>query len=80
MNDVVTAVPLDLKGLKCPLPALRTRKALRHLPAGTLLVVECTDPLSVIDIPHLVGETGDKLEHNASSAGVHVFHIRRVGA
>jgi len=79
MTEVSSIVPLDLRGLKCPLPALRTRKVLRRLPPGSLLVVECTDPLSVIDIPHLVGETGDTLERNASSNGVHVFHIRRAG-
>jgi tRNA 2-thiouridine synthesizing protein A len=79
MTAASSIVPLDLRGLKCPLPALRTRKVLRRLPPGALLVVECTDPLSVIDIPHLVGETGDTLEGNASSGGVHVFHIRRAG-
>jgi tRNA 2-thiouridine synthesizing protein A len=70
---------LDLKGLKCPLPALHTRKALQALQAGSLLVVECTDPMSVIDIPHLVRERGDKLENSvARTDGIYVFHIRRV--
>jgi tRNA 2-thiouridine synthesizing protein A len=77
MIDVSPVTPLDLKGLKCPLPALRTRKVLRHLPPGALLVVECTDPLSVIDIPHLVNETGDVMEHSARADGLYVFHIRR---
>jgi tRNA 2-thiouridine synthesizing protein A len=53
---------LDLTGLKCPLPALKTRKALKALKPGDLLEVRCTDPLSAIDIPHLIQETGDKLE------------------
>ena len=35
---------LDLRGLRCPLPALKTRKALTRLAAGDRLVVECTDP------------------------------------
>jgi tRNA 2-thiouridine synthesizing protein A len=70
---------LDLKGLKCPLPALHTRKALQALQAGGLLVVECTDPMSVIDIPHLVRERGDELENSvARTDGIYVFHIRRV--
>ena len=76
-TNLSSAKPLDLRGLKCPLPALRTRKALRHLPPGGLLVVECTDPMSVIDIPHLVNETGDRLERNAQADDVYVFHIRR---
>jgi TusA-related sulfurtransferase len=37
---------LDLTGLKCPLPALKTRKALKALQPGDLLEVHCTDPLS----------------------------------
>lgn len=53
---------LDLTGLKCPLPVLRTRKALKALSAGDQLEVHCTDPLSVIDIPNLIRETGDRIE------------------
>jgi tRNA 2-thiouridine synthesizing protein A len=41
---------------------LKTRKALKALTPGALLEVHCTDPLSLIDIPNLVRETGDKVE------------------
>jgi tRNA 2-thiouridine synthesizing protein A len=58
----MTTTKLDLKGLKCPLPALKTRKALKSLKPGDLLEVHCTDPLSVIDIPNLIRQTGDKVE------------------
>jgi tRNA 2-thiouridine synthesizing protein A len=58
----MTVTRLDLSGLKCPLPALKTRKALKSLAPGDRLEVRCTDPLAVIDIPHLVGVTGDRLE------------------
>jgi tRNA 2-thiouridine synthesizing protein A len=58
----MTTTKLDLTGLKCPLPALKTRKALRSVAAGNFLEVHCTDPLSVIDIPNLIRETGDKVE------------------
>jgi tRNA 2-thiouridine synthesizing protein A len=68
---------LDLKGLKCPLPALRTRKALARLEAGGRLVVLCTDPLSGIDIPHLIHETGDILEHSRKEDDVFIFRILR---
>jgi tRNA 2-thiouridine synthesizing protein A len=57
-----TTTKLDLTGLKCPLPALKTRKALKSVQAGDRLEVHCTDPLSVIDIPNLIRETGDKVE------------------
>jgi tRNA 2-thiouridine synthesizing protein A len=52
---------LDLTGLKCPLPALMTAKALKALSPGEVLEVHCTDPLSVIDIPTLVRQTGDMI-------------------
>ncbi len=68
---------LDLRGLKCPLPVLRTRKALSRLDRGTALVVFCTDPLSRIDIPHLIHETGDLLKESVADDGVFIFHILR---
>jgi tRNA 2-thiouridine synthesizing protein A len=68
---------LNLRGLKCPLPALRTRKELLRLNAGEELVVECTDPLSAIDIPNLLRETGDILEAQVERMGLLVFRIRK---
>jgi tRNA 2-thiouridine synthesizing protein A len=68
---------LNLRGLRCPLPALKTRKALKGLAAGDRLVVECTDPLSTIDIPNLLRETGDVLEGDAREQDVFVFRIRK---
>ena len=58
----IIAAKIDLTGLKCPLPALMTAKALKRLAPGQLLEVHCTDPLSVIDIPSLVRNAGDKVE------------------
>ena len=68
---------LDLRGLKCPLPALRTRKALAGMRPGDLLIVECTDPLAGIDIPNLVRETGDRLEETYTEAKVTTFRISK---
>jgi tRNA 2-thiouridine synthesizing protein A len=76
LADALTS--LDLCGLKCPLPALRTRKALRGLADGDRLDVACTDPLSVIDIPHLLRQTGDVLDGMDEANDVVTFHIRRV--
>jgi tRNA 2-thiouridine synthesizing protein A len=52
---------LDLKGLKCPLPALKARKALKGLAPGASIAVLCTDPMAAIDIPNLIREAGDAL-------------------
>jgi tRNA 2-thiouridine synthesizing protein A len=74
-----TMIELDLSGLKCPLPALRTRKALRSLQAGDRLHVICTDPLSLIDIPNLIRETGDILEDQRQDGTTTAFSIRKAG-
>ncbi|MDP2358817.1 MAG: sulfurtransferase TusA family protein [Beijerinckiaceae bacterium] len=68
---------LDLTGLKCPLPVLRTRKALRGLVAGAEIEVSCTDPMSAIDIPNMVREEGDTLVEQRTDAARLFFRIRK---
>ena len=70
-------ITINLRGLKCPLPALKARKALASLKPGDLLIAECTDPLTAIDIPNLVNQTGDTLEASAREGKVLVFRIRK---
>ena len=74
----MTEKTLNLRGLKCPLPALRAKKALAGMAAGDLLTIECTDPLTVIDIPNLLRQTGDTLEGKSESEGLLTFTIRKV--
>jgi tRNA 2-thiouridine synthesizing protein A len=76
-SDAMTEKTLNLRGLKCPLPALRARKALSGMAADDVLVVECTDPLSAIDIPNLLRQTGDHLEDSSRADKVLVFRIRK---
>lgn len=73
----MTETTMNLRGLKCPLPALRVRKKLSSLNAGDLIVAECTDPLTAIDIPNLLRQTGDALEDKAEADGVLTFRIRK---
>jgi tRNA 2-thiouridine synthesizing protein A len=68
---------LDLTGLKCPLPALKTRKALKGLKPGDRLEVHCTDPLAVIDIPALILETGDTVQITEQGERRVVFLIEK---
>ena len=68
---------LNLRGLKCPLPALRARKALQGMQGDDILIVECTDPLASIDIPNLLNQTGDTLEDTSRAAEVITFRIRK---
>ena len=77
MTGTAHVTVIDLRGLKCPLPVLRTRKVLTYLQPGQALVVECTDLLAVIDIPNLVRETGDVLEENMRRDDVLIFRIRK---
>ena len=77
MGDPAAAQTLDLRGLKCPLPVLRTRKHLRDLATGSRLRVETTDPLSVIDIPHFCREDGHRLVSSAPVEGGHSFVIEK---
>ena len=74
----MATIVLDLAGLKCPLPALRTRKALATLQIGDRLDVRCTDPMAAIDIPHLVNESGQRLLHSTSDGAALVFLIEIV--
>jgi tRNA 2-thiouridine synthesizing protein A len=73
MDEVV----LDLRGLRCPLPVLRAKKALRTLPAGTTLVLECTDPLTVIDIPNFVQQAGHVLAGHERRDALFIFRVQK---
>jgi tRNA 2-thiouridine synthesizing protein A len=73
----MTEKTLNLRGLKCPLPALRTRKALGGMQAGDIIIVECTDPLAGLDIPNLLNQTGDALEQTRKEKGLMTFRIRK---
>ena len=68
---------LDTKGLLCPIPVLKARKALARLPSGSLLTVEATDPAAIIDFPHFCNETGHHLVDQSQADGVFIFTIRR---
>ncbi|KAJ32447.1 response regulator SirA [Agrobacterium tumefaciens] len=70
---------LDMKGLRCPVPVARTRKAAKKLPVGTRIRVECTDPLAEIDIPHMVNSDGHELLEKGSADGALWYLIRLRG-
>ncbi|MBV9288400.1 MAG: sulfurtransferase TusA family protein [Hyphomicrobiales bacterium] len=73
----MAATKLDLTGLLCPLPALKTRKALKKMAPGDRLEVVCTDPLAAIDIPNLVNATGDLIERADNEGDTIVFVIQK---
>jgi len=68
---------LDAKGLKCPLPILKTKKALKPLASGAVLEVLSTDPGSVADFGAFCRTTGHELLERDESAGVYRYLIRK---
>jgi tRNA 2-thiouridine synthesizing protein A len=75
----MTITLLDLSGFKCPLPALKTRKALKGIAVGDQLEVRCTDPLAGIDIPNLIRETGDQIVSQQQTDLYIIFVIAKCG-
>jgi tRNA 2-thiouridine synthesizing protein A len=73
-------VELDLSGLKCPLPVLRTRRALSSMQPGDQLRVSCTDPLAGIDVPNLIRELGDDLLDQRQDGNTITFVICKAQA
>jgi tRNA 2-thiouridine synthesizing protein A len=71
---------LDLRKLKCPLPALLAKKALSKAAPGAVIVVLADDPLAVVDIPHMCHGEGHAVEAVTAADGHHIFRIRRVTA
>lgn len=67
---------LDLKDLKCPLPAFRTKKYIANMQLDSEVIIETTDPLSEIDIPHAIRQTNAKLLSCEKSGAVFMFHIK----
>jgi tRNA 2-thiouridine synthesizing protein A len=70
---------LDARGLKCPMPILRTRKALKDVPIGEVLAVLATDPGAVKDFEAFCRTTGNELVESVAEAGVLRFRIRHLG-
>jgi tRNA 2-thiouridine synthesizing protein A len=68
---------LDVKGLNCPLPILRAKKALKELPAGATLQVLATDPGAVKDFEAFCRTTGNELLESTSDGKVFSFVIKR---
>jgi tRNA 2-thiouridine synthesizing protein A len=57
-TEEMRPVSLDLRGLKCPMPALLARRALARAGAGDFLEILCDDPLAPIDVPHMCHQQG----------------------
>ena len=70
---------LDATGLKCPLPVLKARRALKDVPAGGLLEVLATDPGATQDFAHFCTTTGCEMVESGEAEGVLRFLLRKPG-
>jgi tRNA 2-thiouridine synthesizing protein A len=68
---------LDARGLNCPLPILRTKKALHEMSPGQVLKIVATDPGSVKDFQAFSRQTGNELLSSAEEKGEFLFHMRK---
>jgi tRNA 2-thiouridine synthesizing protein A len=68
---------LDARGLKCPLPVLKARKAMKGVAPGGLLRVLATDPAAVQDFKAFCETTGDSLLESKAGDGLYSFLIRK---
>ena len=73
----VIAQRLDARGLNCPLPILRTRKAINQLASGELVEVVATDPGSVKDMEAFCRQTGNRLVSSSQDDNSFTFVIEK---
>jgi tRNA 2-thiouridine synthesizing protein A len=71
---------LDAKGLNCPLPILKAKKALKEVTAGGTLEILATDPGSVADFQAFCRQTGNELVEHSEDSGVYRFLIKHTAA
>lgn len=69
---------LDAKGLNCPLPILKAKKALQGIQPGQVLEILATDPGSVADFEAFCRQTGNELVESSHDGDVYKFLLKRV--
>ena len=69
---------LDCSGLSCPLPVLKTRKAMDELNSGQVLKMVSTDPGSVNDVAAWVKSTGNELLETVSEEGIYTHFLKKL--
>ncbi len=77
MNDIKVDVVLDTKGMNCPIPVLKTKKAIDGIQSGQVIEVIATDPGSKSDIPALLKRLGHELIQTKENGTVIEFFIRK---
>jgi len=68
---------LDVTGLKCPMPILKTKKALAEMGSGEILEIHATDPAAKDDLAAFARQTGHVLLQIREAAGQLIFYLQR---
>ncbi len=78
MSNIKSDVTLDCKGLNCPMPLIKTKKALDSMEIGQILFMQATDPGTKSDIPALLKRTGNELIEMKEEKGEFLYYIKKV--
>lgn len=68
---------LDVRGMNCPVPILRSKKAIGEIASGQVLKVVATDPGSVKDMQAFANQTGNELLDSGESSGIYTYFLRK---
>lgn len=68
---------LDVRGLNCPLPILKTKKALNGMQSGQTIRVLATDPASMLDFKAFSAQSGNPLLESSEANGVYTFLLKK---
>lgn len=77
MSEIKIAKTLDAKNLSCPLPILKTKKAIAEIEIGEFIEVLSTDPGSVADFKAWTNSTGHELSDQSAENGIFRYIIKR---
>lgn len=68
---------LDCKGLNCPMPVIKVKKAMEEMEPGQTLKVEATDKGALVDMPAFAKRTGNEILESTEEDGVYIFYIKK---
>ncbi len=68
---------IDCKGLNCPMPVIKTKKAIEEIESGQILRIEATDKGSLNDMPAFARRTGNEIVESSEKDGVFIFYIKK---
>lgn len=77
MEELIINSEIDTKGTKCPMPMLKTKKALAKMSSGEILKILATDPHAEIDLKQFAQQTGHEFISSVLEDGVYVILMRR---